>query len=247
MQVASEDRKIYIYGYATHQQLKTQGRYDRQDRTYSLAAEDLNPDLNMLWLTYDRYPVTATRAAIAPIPPLAADRIVSLIERLGDPAEVLPHLAVPFEVWAAIVENSELHQQLDRQRQTGQLAPIATRLSDWLRGQIDVVWQALDLVLSPAQIAIARSDVLAVPAPNYLYRAKVYLLATGQIALAIGITPISDRESRISLQIHPVGGARQLPGSTQLRLLTADGGEIGRASADCTRAYFRNNGNVNAS
>ncbi len=232
VQVDSEEQKIDIYGYATHQQLKTQGCYDRQDRTYCLGTEDLNPDLNLLWLTYDRYPVTATRAAIAPIPPLAADRVTPLISRLGDPAELLPRLAVPFELWAAIVEDPELHQQLYRQRQTGQIAPVVTRLSDWLHDRIDTVWQALELVLSPSQIAIAvRSDVLAVPVASDLYRAKVYSLATGQIALAIGIAPIGDRESRVSLQIHPVGGAKQLPGSTQLRLLTADGDEIGRASA----------------
>jgi hypothetical protein len=232
VQLASEEGRIYIYGYATHQQLKTQGRYDRFDRTYCLATEDLNPDLNMLWLTYDRDPVSATRAAIAPIPPLAAARFAGLIERLGDPAESLPRLAVPFELWAAIIENPELHQWLYRQRQTGQIAPIVTRLSDWLRGQIDTAWQALDLVLSPSQIAIAvRSEVRSIAASNDLYRAKVYSLATGQIALAIGIAPISDLESRISLQIHPVGGEQQLPGATQLRLLTAEGNEIGRASA----------------
>jgi hypothetical protein len=94
------------------------------------------------------------------------------------------------------------------------------------------VWQALDLVLSPAQIAAARGNTRSVLlSASDLCRAKVYTLANGQIALAIGIEPISDRESRISLQIHPVGGAQQLPGSTQLRLLTVDGGEIGRASA----------------
>jgi hypothetical protein len=119
VQVASEEGKIYIYGYATHKQLKTQGSYDRQDRTYSLATEDLNPDLNLLWLTYDRYPVTSTRAEIDPIAPLVTERITPLIDRLSNPAEVLPRLAVPFEVWAAIVENPELHQRLYQQRQTG--------------------------------------------------------------------------------------------------------------------------------
>jgi hypothetical protein len=232
VQVASEEGKIYIYGYATHKQLKTQGSYDRQDRTYSLATEDLNPDLNLLWLTYDRYPVTSTRAEIDPIAPLVTERITPLIDRLSNPAEVLPRLAVPFEVWAAIVENPELHQRLYQQRQTGQIPHVMTRLSDWLQGRIDTVWQALDLVLSPAQIAAARGNTRSVLlSASDLCRAKVYTLANGQIALAIGIEPISDRESRISLQIHPVGGAQQLPGSTQLRLLTVDGGEIGRASA----------------
>jgi hypothetical protein len=235
VQVASEDLEVCIYGYATHQQLKTQGTYDPSDRTYSLASEDLNPDLNLLWLTYDRYPTTATRAAIAPILPLATDRIAPLIDRLVNSSELLPRWAVPFEVWAAILEHPELQQRLYQRRQLGSIVPMAIRLSDWLQGRIDTAWQALDLVLAPSQLAIAvRSNIGEIPAASDLCRAKVYSLATGQIALVLDISPVSDTESRIGLQIHPAGGAVQLPGLTKLRLLTAAGAEICQASAAIT-------------
>ncbi len=234
VQVDSDDRQLHIYGYTTHQQLKTQGVYDATDRTYCISSDDLNPDLNGLWLTIDRYPVTATRAALAPIPALAIDRITPLIERLGNPTEILPRLAVPFAVWAAMIEQPELRQRLYQQRQTGQSTPAITRLSGWLQGQIDTIWQTLDLVLLPPQITTAVRGDSSTPASSDLYRGRVYTLATGQIALVIGMTAISNIESRIDLQIHPAGGAAQLPGSTSLRLLTADGSEIGQASAAVT-------------
>jgi hypothetical protein len=235
VQVDSDAGEIQIYGYTTHQQLKTQGSYDPQDRTYCLDSDDLNPDLNALWLTYDRYPVSATRAALTPIPALSGDRMAPLLDRLSNPAEILPRLAVPFPVWAAMIEQPASHQRLYQQRHNGQVNPAITRLSGWFQGQIAAIWQSLDLVLLPPQIATAvRSGDRSNPAASDLYRAKVYTLAAGEIALAIGISPLSDSESRIDLQIHPAGGATQLPGATRLRLLTIDGGEIGQASATVT-------------
>jgi Protein of unknown function (DUF1822) len=234
VQVAPDDGYIQIYGYTTHQQLKTHASYDSQDRTYCLDSDDLNPDLNGLFLTFDRYPITATRATLAPIPPLASERITPLLDRLSNLAEILPRLAVPFAVWAAIVEQPELHRRLYQQRQTGTATVTVTQLSGWLQGKIDSIWQTLDAMLLPPQIATAVRGERVTPNPSDLYRGKVYPLATGQIALVIGISPISDRESRIDLQIHPAGGATQLPGTTSLRLLTVAGGEIGQASAAVT-------------
>jgi Protein of unknown function (DUF1822) len=230
----SDNIQIRIYGYTTHQQLKTQGGYDPIDRTYCVDSDDLNPDLNGLWLTIDHYPITATRTALAPIPALAIDRISPLVERLGNPAEIIPRLAVPFAVWAAIIEQPELRQRLYQQRQIGQSTPAITRLSGWFQGQIDAIWQTLDLVLLPPQITTAVRGGISTPTASDLYRGKVYTLATGQIALTIGITAISNIESRIDLQIHPAGGSAQLPGATSLRLLTTDGSEIGQASAAVT-------------
>ena len=238
VQVSIEAETIEIYGYTTHQQLKTQGSYDPLDRTYCLEIEAANTNLNALWLTLDRYPVMDTRAALAPIPAISDERITPLIERLGNPAELLPRLAVPFPLWAAILEQPELHHRLYQQRQ-GAATPISTRLNSWLQGQIETAWQTLDLVLSPRQITNVaargdRSSSEQTLVPDDLYRAKLYSVAGGQIALVIGIAPIDATESRIDLQIHPAGGATQLPGATSLRLLTATGGEIGQASASVT-------------
>jgi hypothetical protein len=237
VQVGCDAREIRLYGYATHRQLKTQGSYDPSDRTYCLDIEELNTDLNALWLTCDRYPATITRTAIAPIAPLSSDRVSALIDRLAHPSTVIPRLTIPFELWAALIEQPESRQRLYRQRQGQNGTSAITRLGNWFQGQIDAAWQSLDAVLLPTQIATAvRSNnrVNSTLVPNDIYRAKIYSLAAGEIALVIGISPIADTESRIGVQIHPAGGSSQLPGTIRLRLLTANGSEIGQASAAVT-------------
>jgi Protein of unknown function (DUF1822) len=236
VQIAGDGSQLQIYGFVTHQQLKNYGSYDCQDRTYCLSIDEMNSDLNALWLALDRYTAAETRAAIAPIPALTSGNISALVERLSSPDEILPRLAIPFELWAAILESPESLQQLDCQRQIhSSITSNIAQLSNWLAGQIAPIWQALDRVLLPQQLAIAvRSPDLSTQPPSDLYRAKVYSLATGQIALIVGLTPIADRESRIVLQLHPAGGSTQLPAPTRLRLLTIDGNEIAQASAAVT-------------
>ncbi|MBD1846964.1 DUF1822 family protein [Cyanobacteria bacterium FACHB-63] len=217
------ESELRIYGYATHQELKA-STYDPNDRTYCLDVEDLNADLNALWLSYPHFTADQTRATIAPIPTLPAAQADRLIERLSQ--VVLPRLEIPFTSWAALLENSSLRQRLYQ-------PPI--RLNQWLQGQIDAAWQLLDRILLPQQIAIAvRSPDAAQAIEGEIYRAKAYGFATGQIALVIGISPVSETERRIRLQIHSAGGATYLPGATQLRLLSENGSEIGRASAAVT-------------
>jgi Protein of unknown function (DUF1822) len=216
------ERELRIYGYATHQQLKA-GRYDSNDRTYCLDVEDLNSELNALWLSYSHFTPEQTRSAIAPIP-MPTSQADQLIARLSN--AILPRLEIPFVAWAAILENSRLRQRLYQP---------ATRLNQWFQNQIDAAWQALDQVLLPQQIAIAiRSPDTAQAIENEIYRARVYDFTMGQIALVIGISPVSQTERRIRLQIHPAGGATYLPGATQLRLLSEEGSEIGQASAAVT-------------
>lgn len=228
------DGEISIYGYTTHKQLKTQGVYDAIDRTYCLDVEATSTDLNGLWLMLDRYTVAETRASIAPIVPIASDRVTPLLDRLSQSTTIVPRLAVPFQLWAAIVEQPETLAQLYAQRTGTPVSPV-TRLSGWFGGQIDAVWQALDLILQPQQIATAvRGANSTAQAQSDIYRAKTYALPQGEIALVIGISYLSATESRIGLQIHPAGGATQLPGATRMRLLTIDGSEIGQASATVT-------------
>lgn len=237
VQIASDANQLQIYGYVTHQQLRTNSSYDSQDRTYALNIADINPDLNALWLTLDRYTVSETRSIIAPIPVVTEAEILPLIDQLSNPIEISPRLAIPFPLWAAILANPDWFQQLYHQRQISQSPPtiIVTRLSNWFQGQIDPIWQTLELVLLPQQLAIAvRSAELATQLPRDLDRAKIYSLATGEIALVVGLTQITTSESRIILQLYPAGGATQLPGTIELRLRGTDGAEISRVSADIT-------------
>jgi hypothetical protein len=246
VQITPDCQEIVIYGYTTHQQLKHRGSYDAQERTYCLDIDDLNPDLNALWLSYPHYTTSQTQATLTAIPTLDPARAEALIARLTNPDLIMPRLAVPFQTWAALLDNPQWRKRLSQQPQTANPTSVFTKLSSWfnasivdgLQGQIDEIWQSVDRVLLPQQVAIAvrstaSQDRIEIAA-DYIYRAKVFDLQGGQIALLIGISPIADRESRISLQVYPAGGAAYLPGATQLRLLSSDGSEIGKVSAVVT-------------
>lgn len=237
VQVDIKNDEIRIYGYTTHQNLKIVSTYDSSDRTYCLDTEDLNADLNALWLSYPNYTSSQTRAAIATIPSITTIQADSLIARLGNPTELFPRLEVPFQQWAAIIENSEWRQRLYAQRRTDRSNNLVTVLNSWFTGQIDTMWQAIDQVLLPQQLAVAtRNSGSSIPtvSDQEIYRAKVLSFKAGLVALVMKVLPSNNNESRIILQIHPAGGNQQLPGTTQLRLLSFDEQEIGLASAAAT-------------
>jgi Protein of unknown function (DUF1822) len=245
VQIAPGCQEITIYGYTTHQQLKIQGSYDAQERNYCLDLDDLIVDLNTLWLCHERYTASQTRAAVAALPTLELDQTEQLIIRLGNPAKIMPRLEVPFASWGALLSDPRSRKKLCQLRQSSntqsQLNPTQsnlTKLKNWLQGQFDDAWQALEQVLLPQQLAIAvrsndSQNAIKIGTDN-IYRAQVFNLDGGQIALLIGISPISTTESRINIQVHPAGTSAYLPGETQLRLLDNNGHEIGKVSAVVT-------------
>ncbi|NJR50963.1 MAG: DUF1822 family protein [Leptolyngbyaceae cyanobacterium CSU_1_3] len=238
LQVAADGQEILIYGYTTHRQLKTQGRYDVDDRTYSLEVDELTTDLNTLWLSYSHYTPTQTRSELAQLQSLSEVQVDRLIEQLGNPAEWLPRLEVPFALWAALLENPQWRRRLYQQRQ-GRSASATTHLRAWLQGQFDETWRSIEDVFSFQQMAVRGVDrslalVQSESMQSDIYRVKILSIGDGQIALLVSISPISDLETRISLQIHPLAETAHLPGETQLRLLTATGEEIGQAQSHAT-------------
>jgi Protein of unknown function (DUF1822) len=244
VQIAPDCGSLAIYGYTTHQQLKTQASYDRSERNYCLDTDDLIWDLNALWLSYERYTIKQIRAPLAAVPALESVQAERLIERLGNPELVMPRLAVPFPLWGALLADPRWQQQLSQQWQGGNSSTVFTRLRGWfvpidlagLTGQIDEVWQSIELVLLPQQIAVrspASPNPLKIAAGD-VCRAKVFDLDGGQIALSIGISPVTETESRISVQVYPVSREMYLPSETQLRLLSTDGSEIGKVNAAVT-------------
>jgi hypothetical protein len=241
VQVALESQELRIYGYTMHRQLKQDGVYDADDRTYCLDAEVLNVDLNALWLSYAHQGTEQVRVALAPITPLSNAQADRLIEQLGSAAGPFPRLEVPFQTWAALIENpawrTRLYQQHQLENLTSAFDPVI-RLNQWFQGQIEAAWQSLDQVLLPQQVAIAirsHSAQRDEMGEQEIYRVKVFSLeGVGQIALVLGITALGQGENSIELQVLPAGGASDLPGATQLRLLTIDNQELGKASAAVT-------------
>ncbi len=238
VQVSADCRSISIYGYATHKQIKAQADYDAQERNYCLDIDDLIPDLNALWLSFYRYTTDRTRAPLTDLPTLDPAQAEQLITRLANPDVIMARLEVPFATWGALLANPQWHQKLCQQRQAANSPRLFTQLSNWLTGQIDTAWQSLDQVLLPPQVAIAVRSAASQSTIDIsfegIYRAKIFDLDRSQIMLVMGILPVSETESRISLQVHPAGGEIYLPGETHLRLLSIDGSEIGKVSAAVT-------------
>lgn len=229
---------LHIAGYTTHQQIKQQGYLNSSNRSYELDLELLTTDLNLLRLSIDRYSSHQTRAAISPLAPLSETQAQNLIQRLGTPTELLPHLEVPFTMWAALLEN--WHEQLYHQRQGGANSSVLTRLGEWLQGQFDRAWQPAERVLAIQKIAMAaRSDGSD---SSTVDRVKVIPVGDGQIGLWINLTALAEPEVRIDLQIHPIGDEIYLPGEIELRLLSSEGVEVVQARAAITetiRLQFR--------
>jgi hypothetical protein len=241
VQVALESQELRIYGYTTHRQLKQDGAYDADDRTYCLDAEALNIDLNALWLSYTHQGIAQVREALTPITPLSNAQVDRWLEQLGNSTEAFRRLEIPFQAWAALIENPVWRTRLCQPEPSIDSAPLldaVTRLNQWFQGQVDAAWQSLDQVLIPQPVAIAiRSRVAQLDqmGESGVYRVKVFSLeGIGQIALVLGVAAISDTENSIELQVLPAGGASDLPGATQLRLLTIDNQELGKVSADVT-------------
>ena len=152
VQVNPDAGWVSIWGYATHHQLKTKGTYDESDRTYSLDESELIQDLNVLWIAQQLCLEEPLRSEIPPISALLLPQIENLLERLGNPAVTFPRLAVPFQLWAGLLEHGGWRQRFYERRQ-GLLN--LTSVPRWLQMGISTLaeqlgWRAIELPLAAA-------------------------------------------------------------------------------------------------
>lgn len=245
VQLRPEGDILRVWGYTTHQELKNHGDYDPDDRTYCIDVENLNCDMNSLWVRCELYPDALTRASVSLLPELSVTQAENLIERLGDAAVTFPRLSVPFVTWAGLIENENWRQSLydKRLRMT---YPQLTRLGDWLRGSFDNIWQNIEDTLSEQQVAAGwrsrNTQNLTSQNQNPVFdinRVKILDFASvsgsERVALLIGISSINDTEVTIGVEIRPTGNAIYLPNEVQVRLLDENGDEVGQAGAGVTQ------------
>ncbi|MUG98107.1 DUF1822 family protein [Scytonema sp. UIC 10036] len=128
VQINFEDGWLRVWGYASHQQLKNQGKYDEFNRTYSLDTEDLIEDLNVIWVMQKlRADELANAIETTPaLPSLSSQEADNLLSQLSQPSISSPRLEVEdFRKWAALLENSTWRQQL-YERRRGRLSMSET-------------------------------------------------------------------------------------------------------------------------
>lgn len=130
VQVDTENGFIRAWGYTSHRWLKAHATYDGTDRAYCLSSELLLEDLDMLSVERESCPEVQTRGVVPALQILEPVQAQNLIERLGNPVVVFPRLAVPFELWGALLAHGGWRRRLYERRQG-----FAEQWSvlDWLR------------------------------------------------------------------------------------------------------------------
>ena len=213
VQVEPDEGWVKVWGYTTHHTLKTRGHFDADDRTYSLSEDDLISDLNILWLSRELNLPEPTRAEVAPLPALSLEQANNLLDRLANPA-IVPRLAVPFQLWGALLEHGGWRQQLSQRRQG---FPAQTSVAQWLRTGVSALAQQIgweQIELQPALIG-ARGAEPSTPSPALSRR----LAIAGQ-TYELRVIPHPENIWRFELGNTAPGGL--VPGGFKLRLLTED-------------------------
>ncbi|MEH1940468.1 MAG: DUF1822 family protein [Nostoc sp.] len=214
IQVNPDDGWMKIFGYTTHQILKTKGVYDPGDRTYSLESEDLIADINVLWVTRQLNDPEPLRAEIAPLTPIAKTQAENLLERLGHPDVKFPRLAVPFPLWGALLAHSGWRKKLYELRQ-GLL--VQWSVPQWLQTGVANFAQ---------QWGWEKRQFVVVPAG--MRSAEPFLGLSRQITVAentyeLRIFPKSASEDYVwRFELRNTTPDGQIPAGFKLRLLTED-------------------------
>lgn len=216
-QVNPDDGWVRIWGYCTHQQLKTKGRYEASDRTYCINDDDLIKDINVLWVARQLCPEAVTKSEIAPLQDLSLAQAENLLQRLGSSAIVVPRLAVPFERWGALLRHSGWRQRLYEWRQG---LPEQWSVGQWLQANVSnfaqqLGWQRLDVQPSYASAREAgQTSEIAVLSRQLLIAGQPYELRV------IPQGSPEQRTWRFELQRSSLNNL--IPAGLKLKLLTED-------------------------
>ncbi|TAD97313.1 MAG: DUF1822 family protein, partial [Oscillatoriales cyanobacterium] len=101
-----------VLGFATHRQLKHEGRYNKCDRTYALSTQKLTKSLLVMDITLG----LNLQQEVPPLPSLSEVESTQLLHTLGNSSVYSPRLLVPFAQWASFLANDECRQKLYNQR-----------------------------------------------------------------------------------------------------------------------------------
>lgn len=103
--VDTDEQWINLWGYTTHQTLKSIGTYDEHDRTYSLEESDIIQDMTVFWVM-QQLPAEPTRADVPALANLTDIQAESLLQQLSNRDILLPRLEVSFTEWGALLDLS---------------------------------------------------------------------------------------------------------------------------------------------
>lgn len=211
------DAGIRVWGYTTHQHLKTQGQYHNSDRTYSLDDTQLIADLSVFMVARQLCPTEPTQATVSPLPQLSLTQAENLLERLASPELLDPRLAVPFEWWAALIAHDGWRQRFTQRRQG---LPEQWNIRQWLQQGVSRLAQQCGWERVEFQPALAgargtegmRAEAMAVRS----------LLIAGQPYELRILSQNLQNPNIWRFELHPGTLEGRIPGGFRLRLLTED-------------------------
>jgi hypothetical protein len=230
---------LHILGYSSHREIKAKATYEMGDRTYLLNADDITPDLNTLWLTLSYCPTAVTRSAVAPLPTVPETQLEQLVDRLTRISTV-PRLALPFELWGAILNQPEWRDRLYRQRVEPDQASIRVQLSNWLNRawEQQLGWRSLNQLISegfagmePAfslrsSSQVESTDAEIDPETNEQVQGKLVewnRLDEPAVLMLVGVTREPDQRLAVKVQVHPHQDQHYVPANLNLLLLSENG------------------------
>ncbi|MDZ7962606.1 MAG: DUF1822 family protein [Aulosira sp. DedQUE10] len=206
-----------ICGYITHRQLKTKGVYDASDRAYCLDENDLIKDINGLWITRQLCPEEVLRESVAPLPHLPIAQAESLLARLSNTAVIFPRLAIPFQLWGALLEHGGWRQRLYERRQ-GLSEQWA--IQQWLQAGVSHLAQQLGWEMSSLQLA-PRGVRSRETAESQVFLSRQLMLADHPYELRVlSRGNLADNVWRFELR--NANADEMIPVGFKLRLLTED-------------------------
>jgi hypothetical protein len=220
VQVNLDDNYLSVWGYCTHQQLKNNRNYDASDRTYTIEEDELIGDLSVLWLSRQFCPNEVTKAEVASIADISSEQARNLIERLGNADLLVPRLAIPFQYWAALLENDASRNSLVNKRR-GQQQPSPVSIVDWFKASAanlveEFGWRQVEF--QPSAVG-ARGEAATVERPIALAK---QLAIAGQ-AYELRILPLGTPEQRIwGFELRSLLPGGRIPAGYKLRLLTEE-------------------------
>ncbi|MBD2075400.1 DUF1822 family protein [Phormidium sp. FACHB-592] len=237
VEVDTDEQWLNLWGYTTHQALKSIGAYDEHDRTYSLDESDVIQDLTVFWVM-QQLPAEPTRADIPALSPLTEVQAESLIQQLANRDVTLPRLEASFAEWGALLSSTWLQQFCERRRPRTN-APVSVNLSQWVQNVFETGWQAIEeLFQTEPTLAFSfrREDE-----PEFIVRRakRLQVGADTNVLLVVRLDPELDQRQRIWIQVLPWQGNASLPENLSVELLSATGAVLQSVQAGSQSNYVQ--------
>lgn len=234
LEADEDERWMSVCGFATHRQLKNVGFLNWRDRTYVLPAENLTTNLMVMQVTLG----LQMQSEIPALPRLSSPDAKKLLEILGDSSIYSPRLRVdvPFEQWAALLDNEEWRHQLYHRR-IGRLAvaphtTVVNNLNHWFQNIFEEGWQSVNAILNPESSKLATAFRQRKVASQGVDVERIKLIDLGMqlgnqsVALLVGLVREDEYNVSIRVQLHPACGQTYLPPNIRLALLSPKGATL---------------------